>query len=772
MLTLKKFDLKDYVWSQDTEVQPIIYRNTLLGTMYPLLDIAIGDASGFMEGEEPDIDSAITAFDRGFEGYQIVGASGSRKKGYAFFVRGDNTDCFSRFFGSPSNCINYGSNLVTNCSNVFELKVTILVVPDGEYGTGDCHGKCSKDFAFGVVGQLQRPFQFRAAVKASEVKLEKLDEPCFKDPSLCTENTDEEGSSNFLSPDSLHSWVAKGTIAFSFDTGGYDLVLPESCFKGNKVKPGVYNPKTLYFGVVHQAEVRHVKMSYSVTQYLPWSAVEADILPGTIAQAHKLVRLESNTRELASFLYADKALDCEEECDEEDTRYISPVAQIVEADVHGQLIEHPWVVRHVREMLRKRWLRLATAGAVQFQSCMTMPDDSLGDRIVCIPHLPEGEVIVFPYPCRWKWDLQVWQNVHSDKWRGYEGIIAGSHSTMLTLGRDFDGDFVQFLPANLLPNVAAAVKEFGGAPELTKPAKRKNDGTLGEIAVRSMDNCVGLITWLIAAAWANGSHKLIPRLAQELQIEVDSLKNVQRADRRWLDDVSSSMYGKIPLWLSSYKDEPVFMAYAIPCNGDDTISRLATQVSIIWKQFVPKERSLIEFRDLFPACFPDSWRIKASNRRDEYQRKIKAAVKGGVSIASVIEELRELGSSVPEQHKFTAASAFWHVAHVQKSGTASFVFHAFLDQICEQLKDVHFSKLQIVGSRYGDYPEHTWNGEKQVITILNSHDPKFQGRLEAWIDYSKLGLLAADSAKYPAGTELYCSLTTVKGTVVAQVRDV
>lgn len=405
MLTLKKFDLKNYVWSQDTEAQPIIYRNTLLGTMYPELDIAIGDASEFMGEKESDIDGAIAAFDRGFEGYQIVGASGSRKKGYAFFVRGDNANCFSRFFGSPSNCINYGSNLVTNCSNVFEMKVTILVVPDGEYGTGDCHGKCSKEFALGTVGQLQRPFQFRGAVKAK------------------------------------HSWVAKGTIAFSFDTGGYDLVLPESCFKGNKVKPGVYNPHTLYFGVVHQAEVRHVKMSYSVTQYLPWSAVEADILPGTIDQAKKLVYLQSNTRELAQFLMADKAIDCEDEVDSDgnQSQYTSPIAEIVEADIHEQIIEHPWIARKVKELLRKRWLKLATAGAVQFQSCMTQPDEAIPDGVCCIPHLPEGEVIVFPYPCRWKWDITIWQNKHFPQWRGYEGVIVANAATLLTLGRDSDG---------------------------------------------------------------------------------------------------------------------------------------------------------------------------------------------------------------------------------------------------------------------------------------------------------------------------------------------
>jgi hypothetical protein len=735
MLTLRKFDLKKNVWSAETEVQPVIYRDTLLSAMYPDLDIAIGDVSGFVKTEEPDIPGAIAAMDAGFEGYRIVGASGSRKKGHALFVRGDNQDCFSRFFGSPSNCINYGSNLVTECSKTYEVKATILVVEDGKYGTGDCHGKCSRDFALGTVGQLQRPFQFRAAVKAK------------------------------------HSWVAKGTVAFAFDIDGYDLILPVSCFKGNKVKPGVYSPKTLYFGVVHEAEVRHVKMSYSVTQYLPWSAIEQDILPGTITQAQKLVHLQSNYAALAQFLLADNSIDCDQDKEEEESdHYVSPLAEIVEADVHGQLIEHPWVVRHIRDLLKKRWTRLATAGAVQFQSAMAMPDDNLPDNTVCIPHLPEGEVIVFPYPCRWKWDLKVWNNIHTNTWRGYEGIVAGSHSTMLSLGRDYDGDFLQFLPASLLPNVAAAVKSFGQPPALTKPAKQKIEGTLAEIAVRSMDNCVGLITYAIAKAWAVNNHQVIPRLAQELQIEVDSLKNVQRADRDYIASVLQAMGSTEVAWLKDHKEPDVFITRPIAISGEDTISRLAQQVNAIWEPMLLKERSLIEFRDLFPADFPESWRERATQRRNEYNKKITAAsVDGTASIRSVVEEIRALGTRIPEHQKMTAASAFWHVCHVQKSGTASFVFHAFLEQIKERLAEQRFARLQIVGFKYGDFAQHCWAGESATITIAQCADERFSDRLEARIGNQRLGLLASDSAKYPAGAQLNVTLTTNKGTVVARV---
>lgn len=738
MLSLRKYDLKNNVWSSATEIQPVVYRDTLLGTMYPDLDIAIGDVSGFVKSEdkdfEPDLEGAIAALDKGFEGYKIVGASGSRKKGCALFVRGNHQDCFSRFFGNPSNCINYGSNLVTECSKILEMKVTVLVVEDGEYGTGDCHGKCSKDFALGTVGQLQRPFQFRAAVKDKD------------------------------------SWVAKGTIAFSFDCGGYDLILPVSCFKGNKVKAGVYSYETLYFGVVHTAEVRHVKMSYSVTQYLPWSAVEADILPGTIAQAHKLVYLQSNTRELAQYLLGDNSNDCDDTSDdEESSRYISPVAEIVKADVHEQLIEHPWVVRHVKEMLRSRWVRLATAGGVQFQSCMTQPDENIPDGVCCIPHLPEGEVIVFPYPCRWKWDITIWQNKHFPQWRGYEGIIVANEATFLTLGRDSDGDFLQFLPALSLPNVAAAVKQFGTPPELTKPKKQKVEGTLGEIAVRSMDNCVGLITYAIAKCWALNRHDFIPFLAQQLQIEVDSLKNVERADREYIASVLKELGETKVSWLSDKDDKDAFTTRPICAYGDDTVSRLAASVNSIWKPTLLRERTIQEFIDFAPQSFPEAWLKRATARRDRYIQSIAAASGDKKQIAAILEDTRSIRESLNAEQLLSAFCAFWRSCHIQKSGTGSLVFHIFKEEIIKRLAEPQFNRLTIVGSKYGDYSEHTWTGENENITILESHNPVFAGRLEVWIDFSLVGMLAQTSAKYPAGTELLVSLKTHRSSIFAQV---
>jgi hypothetical protein len=237
-----------------------------------------------------------------------------------------------------------------------------------------------------------------------------------------------------------NNWVAKGTVAYNPELSGteFSIAVPRSAFKGNS--PGVSGGrfvKNLIVGVVHIAEVRRVNMSYSVTQFLPWSAVESDILPSTIDAATQLSAMVGNPQALAEHL-----LRCvpEEEEESDEPQYIPALTLVLEADVHGQLISHPWVIERVYELFRSRWLKLALAGAVKFNSSMVIPDEGLADGEVCIPGVPDGmEVIVFPYPCRWQHDLAIWTNRVVPKWENYSGVIVANAATQLTLARDSDG---------------------------------------------------------------------------------------------------------------------------------------------------------------------------------------------------------------------------------------------------------------------------------------------------------------------------------------------
>lgn len=396
-LILAQFDLVSQQWlpshCQST------YHNTMLGHLFPNVKFAVGDVGALLANENPDTDYISQVLDKGFEEYVLVGGSGSRKEGKAIYSTSE-FNCFTRFFGSNMNAANYGSNLTTECKLIKDVSIKLLVVNDGDakskkYRTGDCHGKCSEKFAMEFAESTTNPFQFRA----------------FN-----------------INPD----WCAKGTIAVGWKKGKYDLVLPTSSFKGMKVKPGEYDLPKLAFGVVFLSEVRRSNLSYSVVQFLPWDCVEKDIVPVAQQQAQELNILVNNPQKLLDYLL--RKGDEGEEVSE--TR----LSQILKSDIHGQLSTHPWAIKSTMGMLSRRWREIATSGGMKFNSSMVMPDEELPDDCCYIPGLADGEeVIVFPYPCRWKYDIKVWTNRVLPKWENQKGVIVGNCNTLMKLGRDTDG---------------------------------------------------------------------------------------------------------------------------------------------------------------------------------------------------------------------------------------------------------------------------------------------------------------------------------------------
>jgi hypothetical protein len=729
MLVLPVYDLANQAWLPDSSA--VTYRNTLLGHIYPDIKFAIGDVMSLLKAENPDMNHIAKVLDTGFEGYKLIGASGARKHGRVIYALTETNDLFTRFFGSSANAIIYASNFTTECKKILDLPVKLLVVPDDDktFGVGDCHGKASSQFCHAIAESISNPFQFRA------VSLEK-------------------------------SFIAKGTIAYSYKVSRskYDLVLPESCFKGNKVTAGEYDvtlavglvftspeTKTKVFTRETDTEIieRHItgwdwrkaNLSYSVVQFLPWDAVEADILPATKKAAAEINLLLLNQRKLTEYLIRD------DEDEDGDDQHLSQLAQVVQADIHGQLSSHPWVVNTTARLFRKRWLRLATAGAIRFNSSMVMPDESLSDDTVCIPSLPEGEeVIVYPYPCRWKHDIRVWRNVHLKQWKDSQGIIALNQQTALKLGRDFDGDYLYWLPAHELPVIADAIKAFG-EPSIDqagiKPKKVPLVGTLGEIAVKSMANDTGRITDLIAKCWAVGREDLVNQLVPQLQAAVDSLKGATPPDQELLKNIAITLknkYGDIA-WLKQRKDEGVYLTDSISDDGrGDTISRLVREVNQFWTKPELRMSKLSIFAPLFPT--PDPRWLNRANQvckdyglgmwqasREEQQYKdadkpvprhiADACASKRKAVVSRFEEALA-NCKTPEQ-RMGAAAAFWHSRHNCNSNdqhSAYICFLAALPEICERLKELHLTKLHILGKCWSDYPDAVFQGDVIPLRLV------------------------------------------------------
>ncbi|MCA1991571.1 MAG: hypothetical protein LDL41_05920 [Coleofasciculus sp. S288] len=708
VLELPIFDL----YEQRYLPYKVVYYNTLLQYLYPDVEFAVGDVSGFIQ--KGDIEGAIAALEQGWEDFKVDGGTNSRRLGRCIFARckdGTQPNHFLRLFGSNSGASNYGSNLTSECELIVTMKVKIRIVNDGQFRTGDCHAKASASFFKALGLQAYVPFQFRAV-----------------DPDKC--------------------WLSKGTVAYlpSLDDGDVSLVLPRSSFKGNSPgNNGIRVPKNLAFGVVQLAPRKNgkhwgnVSSSYSVIQFLPWKAVEQDILPRTLEECKRLNELTSDRTKLVKHL-----------AENIKSQEGPALEHILEHDVNGVLATHPWTVKRVLNLFREYQVQLATAGVIKFNYSMAMPDAELKDGEVCIPGIKDGEeIIVFSYPCRWRWDLKVWVNRAIPRWQNFSGIIAANQETWLSIGRDTDGDQVPWIPKSKLPNVGNAIAKFGVAPKLSK-AKEKVEGSLAEILVRAMDNQVGLISHLIAKANALGKENLVLELAQELQTEVDSLKHAARATPKVREKASQAMRFEQVLWLKHYRDKDVYVERSLPVSqsATDTISRLIRAVNEV---FIPpsfRMANLRTFASLFPQRVSPAWLNAAEQRCKEYAQDVAIALEPArryqmqnqVMPRSVQDEVDENLKALSAKYKklldrcqtaeerYKAVTALWQVQHRKNSpnGSTALVFMVGLPEILAQLKQPPIQSLKLIGLQGSDYPNRVFTGETvKVVVGTDSRFPNY-----------------------------------------------
>lgn len=724
------------------------YRNTMLGHLFPDVEFAIGDVGSLLVEENVDESTIASILDDAFEDYILVGGSGSRKEGKAIYAKSKyGADIFTRFFGSSMNASNYGSNLTTECKVIKDISIKLLVVEDGDaksrkYRTGDCHGKCSEKFAMEFANSIYNPFQFRAFNR---------------------------------NPD----WCAKGTVAVGWKRGKYDLVLPTSSFKGNKVEPGEYELSNLAFGLVFKSPAKKSKLveveeteteiieryaqgwdfrksnlSYSVLQFLPWDAVEKDILPIARRQCQELNSLFNNPQKLLEYLL------CKDNGNSDDGVLDgSKLSQILKADVHGQLSTHPWTVKATSRLLAARWREIATSGGMKFNSSMVMPDEELPDNYCYIPGLADGEeVIVFPYPCRWKYDIKVWTNKVLPQWEQQEGVIVGNQNTLLKLGRDTDGDFLMWLPSARLPHVAEAVKCFG-EPSLDqaglKPKKIPLQGSLGEVLVKSMKNLTGLITYYIAKSWACKREDFVQELVPQLQAAVDSLKGATPPDERLLNSIGNALKFQRVEWLRQVKDNECYLYYPMPPRANDTIGLLIANVNQLWVRPEFKATNLRAFQPLFSHYNPNAlWVKRAEERAKEYGNAMYSA---GEEIRkwkvdnpnkkvprllaeralsrrkSIMEYYEGILSHLPLEQKRAAVAAFWMARHKanmtgipdptskdeekRKGFSTNVCFLVGTDIICNELQTLRMNSVPLIGRQYSDFRDHIFKGECVSIKI-------------------------------------------------------
>jgi len=477
----------------------------------------------------------------------------------------------------------YGGLLASPCLRPPQLieKVRILVVPEGEMGTGDCAGKMSAQLAqlFGKDGT--QAGQFRLGIR--------------------------------LDGDTVV--VGKGTLKqmdwADIDEAclGYDLILPDSGFKGNVLGYGEHT-LDVYLGFVAWSQERRTKFSYQALQWFDPDLVEQCIFPRADAQipilldamktsegARQFLKIQREDRMAEDFGELSRAVRETErgELEAEDAREPAVLEEVLAADVTGELIDHPYVQSGLRRRLRQAWHDLAVGGGVKVPSFTGLPDsfrgavDWLPEGVVVCPDLPAGEVLATRYPIRTRHDVQIWHNVRSWKelerlgfqvpseaeqgrilsfflyTRRHKGAVFMSHATAKRVGGDFDGDVFQLMPvtshkpladidkpnrnwSDLAPLVDQVRREGWGQDTTTPKVKRR---LATHVAPESpQDVTEDNRKWLASAAIHQGGHReqFLVDLGHYLdEQDIDSKQELARSLTKIAGDPTRSLDGAVEI---------------------------------------------------------------------------------------------------------------------------------------------------------------------------------------------------------------------------------
>ncbi|CAD5984238.1 hypothetical protein [Planktothrix agardhii] len=783
---------------------PVVLRNTMLAALYP--------AKEFIIGEIPKTSTNPSLLDpfkvpAVSDPYFLDLASNSRTHGRFLFTpkRTIGRDYFPK--KDDWKRIIYGSILHTGCNRMFYREIKYIVVDDERrnpsdsspqddgvnnthWDTGDCHAKLSKSLltlleSWETIGNEDNPttIQIRAAI--------------FKE------------------------WTIKGTASHSYKFendarfAGVDLVIPLSCFKGNKPAPGNYTGKVL-IGVVHEAEERRAKPGWMLWQWFSFETLEED---GIISKLHekcqKLSTALDDIYKLADVLRidldeAEQELANLDDNPDAEVAYVDSVLKIIKADKKGVLILHPYVLLKVKFRLREMWKNLAKSAGVRFYSVMCTPDTSLEKyqkpygndfvfkpKVFCSPSFNEGQYIVFCNPMRHWGDVQLWENFHEGRFRNTRGVLAATRELLLSLGRDTDGDFIQLINSSRYPNLTMALYDMDAPPKVKKFPKVALTGSLQQIAINSMNDITGVVASLLGRARAIGAElivldipkegemRIIDFLSQELQIAVDSLKSAYPNNQDGLKVVKEFLdkSGADIQWLADLKSDDCY--FTRPClvnnNLTDTVTRIVSLVNSYYRQPNLKEDTIpmdyrftlfslvvsdavqdaiaLRERDAYRAEMGAALAHKAANDDDRLVKEVTAKFRASTEVI-MRETLNPFRKPYPPK---TWAASYWRVNHLAKSGTAGLVFLLFCDEIIEELKKMDGKKVWIVVlyavqfTAFARPQSNAWNGEELTVRSsflnINGKDKvSLEGKFDGQPGFINMGLVyEKDIAQVPNG---------------------
>src|SRR5579863_6485597 len=437
--------------------------NTLLQGFCPGIHVATVDVptEPLDACEQAIVEQALTRVE--FDGirYNLVGASGSAKKGkfYAVDSRYEKR-LAERFRYSPQAAMTYFGILVSSCKVMVEVpECRVFVVDDRELGTNDCRGWISRTLFM----KLQA--EHRENLLADEVKrlLRKHghgpDSQLNPDDGEALKRQAEamigrkllRGNRFYQFRLAFDKTQAKGSFKTMADEVAEkleaDIILPRSSVKpryqGGALRSirsvlgdrqaHCYRGLTL-IGIRDVSRNLEFQSSYTLVEHAPQDSIELELKPHALKQIEKLRKAweENNFTELFELLgtqQSQRALDIAEDPDPEYTCSEYTVADgALVADGTGYMLKHPFVNSHLQKVLARWAYRLCTSGGFRLPGFALADDGYLllsdGGVFCGSDWIPKDRGfapvssrlgLIVRYPIRMKEDLLPFENLSSEE---------------------------------------------------------------------------------------------------------------------------------------------------------------------------------------------------------------------------------------------------------------------------------------------------------------------------------------------------------------------
>jgi hypothetical protein len=464
--------------------------------------------------------------------------------------------------------------------------------------------------------------------------------------------------------------------------------------------------------------------SWQFTIWYSEDAVRQDLKQPTEEKARVLADLQRNPLALVRYIVQEYDKEqqrrqerSEEEFEDVDGNANSQVQEsrwisLLRNDKYGQLVETPKFRKFATDYVAGRWRDLAIKSGYIHSSGMAMPSDDLPRGTVCVPHLPEGDVILTRYPIVNSDNIRLYRNVHDPDLKKTRNVIwINPRDAEEYHQADFDGDQLMVSSASKLPSITKETLRAGEPGRFEKVKQRpklaytevaSDDGelkyqSLAQIAAAVNQNKVGLVATNIGRVQSSmpgegenverferRQRKLLNRLFQALQVEVDSPKSAER-----LEDIKEiegeNLLSDAKRWSEMHpshffdfkKDDRLYRSFAMPADAPGSINILAREVvNPLWEPTRIRSRDRHEFRYLFPKDdlsvdaleWAEELKTRFQQARDEIQERV------GEDRDAFNEELGKLYDSYraeinelfpTSEERFEGAAALWYTQHTR-----------------------------------------------------------------------------------------------------------